>query len=636
MQIPEFAARYLYRRAERRRARGHVAAAHHDLARAARAGYAPAQHALARAYQIGQGCLPSGAVATHWYRVAAETGHPDAQFELGLILLNKRDLSWMAGSSSAWLNHRGDQEKSLVAALFPAGFEFDGDPAEAFAWLLRAAEAGKAEAQANVGWLRMRGIGCERDRAEAHRWLTAAAAHDISQAALGLAEYYGAADAADQDLGQCVHWAKKASELGNASGSHRYGLALRDGAGIERDLPEAERYFTLAVEQGHPTAAYDGAVLALARNPSGGEVQALIERLRLCAKRNHIPSAMLLADLYGRGDRLQPDIREVAHWYRVAADLGDVQAQFMIGCFYARGEGVGLDLKHAARCFELAGSGGHPQAAFNLGVFRLNGQGVECSVSEAKRWFAIAADNGLPQAQLRLGQILEREATTQQEIDSAKILIERASDAGSDEAKIVLAQILIADRSADSKKKALLLLRQAAASDNLDACELLLGMEVDDFDLHDVFHVLKRSARRGDIRAKIILAEALLSGKQTPKDAPAAIALLNEAAAAQHAGANFLLGVLYCQGTHLDKDLPLGYKHYQQAAVLDHPLAQYNVGMMQFKGIGVRKNVESGIGWLRRAASNNVQQAIDFIRDFENEALLMNATSRTEAEQISY
>jgi TPR repeat protein len=627
MRIPEIAARYLYRRAERRRARGHVAAAHHDLARAARAGYAPAQHALARAYQIGQGCPRSGALAKRWYAAAASNGYTDAQFELGLILLNKRDLGWMAGSSSAWLNHRGDHEKSLVAALFPAGFESDGDPAEAFSWLLRAAEAGKAEAQANVGWLCLRGIGCERDRAEAHRWFTAAAVHDVSQAALGLAEYYGTADATDQDLGQSALWAKKASELGNASGSHRYGLALRDGAGIERDLPEAEKYLGLAVEQGHPTAAYDGAVLALARNPTAGEVQALIERLRLCGKRNHIPSAMLLAALYRRGDGLQPDDREVAHWYRVAADLGDVQAQFMFGCLYARGEGVALDLKHAARYFELAASGGHPQAAFNLGVFSLNGQGTEQNVAEAKRWFAIAATGGLAQAQLRLGQILIREAVTQVEIASARILIERASDAGSEEAKVALARMLLADGSTDSEQKALVVLREAANAGEVEACELLLQKEAPGRNLEAVIQVLQRAARSGKPSAKFILAEAMLTGERVPRDVLTAIALLKEAAAGQEARAHFLLGVAYCQGVHVSQDLSRGYRHYLEAARLNHPLAQYNTGVMLLQGTGAEKNVEEAINWIRHAASNNVDKAVELIQSLEPRALLSDTNA---------
>lgn len=627
MRILRFAAGYFFRRAERRRKNGLLAAAIRDYARAARQGYAPAQHGLGRAYQIGQGCVRSGALAKYWYEAAAEAGYIDAQFELGLILLNKRDPAWFGGPSATWLNHRADHERSLVAALFPAGVESESDPAAGFSWLSRAAEAGKVEAQANVGWLRLMGIGCTKDRVEAHRWLAAAAAHNVGQAALGLARYYGTKEASDHNPTQSAVWAKKASELGNASGSHCYGVALRDGNGIERNLVEAERYFSLAVEQGHPTAAYDAAILSLTQSPSLAKIQAITEQLRLCAKRDHIPSALLLADLYGRADWAEPDRREVAYWYRVAADLGDVKAQFLTGCLYARGEGVELDLKHAVRYFGYAANRGHTEAAFNLGVFRLNGHGVEQNVAEAKRLLNSAAEAGLAEAQLLLGQIVEREAATPLERDYAKSLIEKASNAGNNNAKIMLARMLLADGTSDSEQKALGLLRQAGNEGKVEACELLLSRVAAGPAFQDLIQTLHRLARSGNSSAKFVLGEALLKGEQVERNAAEALSLLNEAAADQDARAHFLLGTIHCQGLHVSKDVLRGYRHYLEAARHNHPLAQYNAGIMLLQGIGVEKNVEDAMTWMKRAANNNLQQAVEFIRKVEQGASMGNANA---------
>lgn len=619
--VPTFTARYFYRRAERRRERGRMAAAHQDLVRSARAGYVVAQYALAKAYQNGQGCMRSGALAEHWYRISAEAGNANAQFELGVILIRERGPDWAAGASAAWLNHSADQQKALVTALFPAVSSSTSDPAEALSWLRRAAEAGKPEAQANVGWLLLKGIGSEIDLAEAHRWLTAASTHDISQAALGLAEYYGSTDAANGDFVQSARWAQRASELGNGSGSRLYAIALRDGIGVSRNLAEAEKYFSLAVEQGHPTAGYEGAVLALARDITPAQVQPLIERLRLCAKRNHVPSAMLLADLYKRGDRVQPDPREAAYWYRAAADLGSVEAQFVTGCLYARGEGISGDLKHAARYFERAASGGHAQAAYNLGIFHLNGQGVQRSSTEAKRWFSVAADLGLTQAQLRLGQILDSEAVTSVETMAARALIERASDSGNGEAQVALARMLLSKGDSVSEQQAFELLWRAMSTGEVAGCELLLRKAAAGPDLAAVVEALHRAAQSGNTRAKFVLAEELLTGERVPQDTPAAIELLTEAAAARDAQAHFLLGVVFCQGKHVSKDVQQGYRHYLEAAQSNHPLGQYNTGVMLLHGIGVEKNVENGINWIRRAASNNVQKAVELVREFEQGAL---------------
>ncbi|WP_170249403.1 tetratricopeptide repeat protein [Methylobacterium haplocladii] len=591
------------------------------MALAAKAGYAPAQYMLARAYQTGHGCVRSGAISEHWFRAAAEGGHVESQFELGLILLNNRDLFWAAGLSAVWLGHRADQEEPLAAALFPSAGATLKDPQAAFQWLMKAAMAGKPEAQANVGWLLLKGSGCETDRAEAHRWLSLAARHNIGQAALGLAEYHGETGTDEYDPALSAHWAGQASHLGNGSGSWRYGIALRDGLGVAKNIPEAERYLSLAADQGHHTAGYDSAVLMLAREPTPEQLLSAIERLRSCAKRNHVPSALLLADLYGRGDRIRPDLREVAKWYLLVAETGHPQAMFMMGCLYARGDGVVHDLKHAARYFELAAQAGHVQAAFNLGLYRLNGQGIERNISEAKRWLHFAAEAGLCQAQLCLGQILDQEAETSTEADAARLLIKRAADSGSIDAKLSLSRMLIADGSDVSKDQAIVLLTEAMGAGDVDACEILLRMPVVS-DLDYIIQMLQRSIHSGNVRAKAVLAEALLTNEHVPRDPTRAIMLLKQGVAEGDAQACFLTGVIYCQGQYISKDLKIGFEFYLQAAKISHPLAQYNTGIMLLQGIGVERNVSEGVAWIRKAAGNNVLQAVRFLGDIEKQASL--------------
>ncbi len=75
-----------------------------------------------------------------------------------------------------------------------------------------------AETQGN--WLRA------RSRGGASRWLTAAAAHDISQAAFGLAELYGASDQPEYDLVASREWLRRAADLGNTSAAFNLARAL--------------------------------------------------------------------------------------------------------------------------------------------------------------------------------------------------------------------------------------------------------------------------------------------------------------------------------------------------------------------------------------------------------------------------
>lgn len=613
MRTPKFTARFFYSRANRKLARGLTASAHLDFARAANVGFVPAQHALARAYQIGEGCMRSGSLAKHWYTAAAEAGHIDAQFELGVILLAEHNIEWMAGAACAWVNGRSEPEETVLAALFPSGSSVKSDPAAAFRWLRQAAEGGKPEAQANVGWLYLRGIGCEQSRTQALRWLTAAADREIGQAALGLAEYYGQKDASDFDLGISLAWAKKASAAGNGSGSYLYGLALRDGAGVKCDLAEAEKFFVTAFEQGHRSSAYDAATLALERDPTIEEIEALIERLRVSAKLGHTSSMALLAKLYSRGTHVSLDRREAAAWYLKAADSGDVSSQFVVGCLYSRGDGIECDLQRAVRYFEASAQKGNIEAAFNLGVLYTNEVDATQNRSQAKFWFQLASEAGHLDAKLRLGIILQQEASTDADRAMARLLMKEAAIGGRAEAKILLGQSLLLDDAPNSTVEALSLIESSLAAGLSRTGALLLDFRSSASDVCTFRRRLFRAVKSGSGQLKFILGEALLTENGTADDIKVAIELISDSAGQDVPEAHFTLGVLYCQGRHVEKNIDLGFLHYLTCARSGHAAAEFNAGLMLLRGLGCEQDVKQAVFWLRRAAHNNVPQATEIL-----------------------
>src|ERR1051325_9682305 len=83
------------------------------------------------------------AEALRWYRIAAEKGSAEAQFEIGV--------------------------------LYDTGQGVTQDPAEALRWYQRAADQGFAPAQVNIGASYEAGEGVPQDYGEAMRWLRNAA-----------------------------------------------------------------------------------------------------------------------------------------------------------------------------------------------------------------------------------------------------------------------------------------------------------------------------------------------------------------------------------------------------------------------------------------------------------------------------
>jgi len=103
----------------------------------------PSEGRLGRMYANGEGVTKSEVEAAKWYRIAAEQGHKDAQFSLG------------------------------VAYYFGNGVT--KDYAEAAKWFRKAADQGDAGAQFNLGVCYENGQGVAQDKAEAANWYRKAA-----------------------------------------------------------------------------------------------------------------------------------------------------------------------------------------------------------------------------------------------------------------------------------------------------------------------------------------------------------------------------------------------------------------------------------------------------------------------------
>jgi len=101
-------------------------------------------------YGNGEGVLQDYKEAVKWYRLAAEQGYVDAQFNLGVVYDN--------------------------------GEGVPQDYAEAVKWYRLAAEQGSAKAQNNLGIMYEYGDGVIQDNTMAHMWYNIASANGHEKA----------------------------------------------------------------------------------------------------------------------------------------------------------------------------------------------------------------------------------------------------------------------------------------------------------------------------------------------------------------------------------------------------------------------------------------------------------------------
>ena len=132
------------------------------------------------AYDTGQGVAQDSAEAARWFRLAADQGHAEAQFNLGVMYDEGKGVPQDDAEAARWYQLAADQ--GLTEAQYNLGVTYDEgegvpqDDAEAARWYRLAAEQGHGSAQFNLGLMYGSGKRVPQDDIEAHMWLNLATA----------------------------------------------------------------------------------------------------------------------------------------------------------------------------------------------------------------------------------------------------------------------------------------------------------------------------------------------------------------------------------------------------------------------------------------------------------------------------
>lgn len=362
--------RWLRRRIDLARQQGQVAKIVRIVRRLARWGDAEAQFQLGQSYASGVGVVRNVPEAVTWLRQAGLQGHQQAQYAVGLIYLFGPQVDSPSLFSPQRFYGEADEGEadSNRRLLFPAGLTVEADPAEAVAWLQRAADAGHPAAMCQLALLHADGKGTEQDSAKALALLEAACGAGLPLAHFMLAQYL-------------------------MNGQH----------GLTRDLTAAMTHLEIAANQGHLEAAYQlGSMLTMPGMPRQDVAQAE-HWLNSAGQRQHLRAMVHLARLYGDGKLVPRDDGKAFMWFRKAAALGDAQAQWRLGMMFQKGRGVDQDAYEAAHWFEKAGRQGIVQAQYAVAMMYRQGTGVLRNNTLAAEWLRLAVEGGDIRAMVNLG-----------------------------------------------------------------------------------------------------------------------------------------------------------------------------------------------------------------------------------------
>lgn len=171
-----------------------------------------------------------------------------------------RETEWAAPSSSRSKSaprlafNAGSHRRSIDARLLAA--PPSRAEVKAAAELRKAAEAGDASSQLNLGLCYQCGRGVAKDIAQAVHWFRQAAEQGLDEAQYALGCCYNGDDGYPRDPGAAVKWWSRAAEQGYADAQYCLGLSYYMGEGVAKNPAAAAKWWRKAALQDHADAQY--------------------------------------------------------------------------------------------------------------------------------------------------------------------------------------------------------------------------------------------------------------------------------------------------------------------------------------------------------------------------------------------
>ena len=481
--------------------------------RAAAAGYETGILRSGEMLARGQGIAKDRDAGIAQVRSLADRGNIYALVSLG-DLMNDAD----AGSPDAQAAETaynkaaagGHPEALLrIGDLYGSGRAGKPDYAKAFEFYDKAAQAGQQFGKLRVAELTFRGQGTRRDVEGGLSSIKALADGNDADALNFLGDVYSGATPSPvaSDLTAAYAYYQRAAGAGNIPAALRVGEMTAHGLGTLRDVSGGRDMVRRIADTGNPLALIS--LGDLLREPESGTVDAdgAIAAYERAAGLNEPEALVRLGDFYSDGMTVAVDLPKALDFYSKAAGLGDVIGAVRAGAMLARGQGIAQDVAAGRAMVKAATKSGEAEAHIVMGDLLTRGDAGPPDIQAAMREYAEAATLGRTQGLIRLGDLYREGKLLQSNGKKAAGYYRQAAEAGDAYGLLILGSALSESllRNAGKPADGVAALRQAEATG------------LDD--------------------ATIALADAMLYGMGTKRDAKGAVALLEKAAASGNVAA---------------------------------------------------------------------------------------------------
>lgn len=266
------------------------------------------------------------------------------------------------------------------------------------------------------------------------------------------------------------------------------------------------------------------------RGAFNGDMNACDERFLLGLEQGVAPAQYFMGLCVADGQNgANPDYKNAAKWYTLAAEQGYSQAQEALGYLYQEGLGVRQNYEVAMKWHKLAAENGNQYSRMSVGRLYERGLGVTQSDKTAFEWYYSAVEGNRFQGfEIKLGEMYEQGKGVTQNFEEALKLYQLPARQGYPNALYNIGNMYEEGRG----------VRQ---SDRIAA------------------RWYRDASLRGSARAANKLGSRFLYDKGFRRDYKAAKSSFMEAAKQGDADALYHLGLLYAEGKGVPQDYVVAY-----------------------------------------------------------------------------
>jgi TPR repeat protein len=276
--------------------------------------------------------------------------------------------------------------------MYRFGHGVDEDFGKGIVLIAEAANRGLAEAQYEVGMIRLDKGQKLYNPSIATHWLSEAAKENYAPAIGQLGNCYEHGLGIEQDYKKAAECYTIAAKAGIIGAAFALGTLYENGLGVEQDYREAGKWYEPAANSGYPSAIYNlGRFFQFGWGVTPDFAKAF-ELYHAAAERGHAMCQLLVGQALLIGQEGTP-VDETAGfaWMLRAAEQGVVEAQDEVGFRFLAGRGVAADAERAEYWNRQAAAQGHPRAQCMLAYSLIRAETADRnSLVEAAKWLILA------------------------------------------------------------------------------------------------------------------------------------------------------------------------------------------------------------------------------------------------------